>query len=124
MDADIIATPTMVIKVAGVEVMTVAAGVEAMTVAATGEAMTVAATGEATPDHVVMGKITTYIVTVHSVHESPIPAISNHGQSGIPVIPGGLTTSTQNGLATPTQTPGACGATRAKARANVTGPAW
>ena len=123
MDAGIIATPTMVIKVAGVEVMTVAAGVEAMTVAAGVEIMMVAAMVEVTPDHVVMGKITISIATTHNAHGSPIPATGNHGQSGMPVIPGGQTTPTPNESATPTRTADGSRDTPVKARANATGRA-
>lgn len=108
MGVDIIAMPTMVIEAMDAETL----GVEAMTVVETGEVI---------PDHVVMGEAITSTATDHSAHGSPIPAISNHGQSDMPVIPGGLTMPTQNGLTTPTQTAGGCGATRAKARANVTG---
>ena len=114
MDVDIIAMLAMTIEAVGVEAMTVAAGVEVMMVAAM---------VEVTPDHVVMGKITISIATTHNAHGSPIPATGNHGQSGMPVIPGGQTTPTPNESATPTQTADGSRDTPAKARAKATGRA-
>ena len=105
MDAGIIVMLAMIIEEADVEVMMVAATVEV------------------TPDHAVMGKITTSIAMAHNAQGSPTPAIGNHGQSGMPVIPGGQTTPTPNESATPTRTADGSRDTLVKARANATGRA-